>query len=232
MRSVKSQIVKPINLWKLFLRDGINLYGAIWITNMINVLFWFIVTPTGPADTIKTIVTRCGCSNFIQYQQLTNAGVSCSMTAVLTTTMTLRVILGVRGSLAHGGTYTGMTSSHSHSQPTVSSRVNAQHAGNGHVPGRRSVADQIRSGGGPGQTFTIEEMRAKVERDWAVDGASEHDDADGKYAIDGDIDRASDVPPRGVYGDEKATLEDDGNSERRKNPGGIGVTVTIDRDFQ
>lgn len=47
-----------MNLWKLFLRDGLNLYGAIWLVNMINVLFWLIVTPNGPEDTIKTIITR------------------------------------------------------------------------------------------------------------------------------------------------------------------------------
>ena len=50
------------------LRDGLNLYGAIWIVNMTNTLFWFIASPTDERDTIKTIVT--------------------SMAAVLTTTMT------------------------------------------------------------------------------------------------------------------------------------------------
>ena len=46
---------------------------------MVNMLFWFIVQPAGVSDTIKTTVT--------------------SMTAVLTTTMSLRIILSVRGSL-------------------------------------------------------------------------------------------------------------------------------------
>jgi hypothetical protein len=58
---------------------------------MVNVLFWFIIKPTGPDDSIRTIVT--------------------SMAAVGTTTMTLRIILGVRGSLQSGGTFSGTYSS-------------------------------------------------------------------------------------------------------------------------
>jgi hypothetical protein len=58
-RSVQSLKTKPLSPWKLMLRDGLNLYGAIWIVNMVNVLFWFIVTPTGTDDSIKTTVTRC-----------------------------------------------------------------------------------------------------------------------------------------------------------------------------
>ncbi|CAL1713300.1 unnamed protein product [Somion occarium] len=91
-RSIKSLQVKPITKWKLMLRDGLNLYGAIWIVNMVNMLFWFIITPTGPEDPVKTIVT--------------------SMTAVLTTSMTLRVILSVRGTLVHGGSFAVTSSSH------------------------------------------------------------------------------------------------------------------------
>lgn len=69
------------------LRDGLNLYGAIWIVNMVNMLFWFIIKPTGPGDTIRTIVT--------------------SMAAVLTMTMTMRIILSIRGTLADGGSFAG-----------------------------------------------------------------------------------------------------------------------------
>jgi hypothetical protein len=50
-------------------------------------IFWFVIKPENNADTIKTIVT--------------------SMTAVLTTTMTLRIILSVRGSLIAGGMFAG-----------------------------------------------------------------------------------------------------------------------------
>lgn len=80
------------------LRDGLNLYGAIWIVNMVNMLFWFVIKPTGPADSIKTIVT--------------------SMAAVLTTSMTLRIILGVRGTLAYGGSFAGASSASSGSRTT------------------------------------------------------------------------------------------------------------------
>lgn len=96
-RSFKSLHQKHLSPWKLMLRDGLNLYGAIWLVNMVNMLFWFIAKPTDNADTIKTIVT--------------------SMTAVLTTTMTLRIILSIRGPLASGGSFNGGstvgTSSHS-----------------------------------------------------------------------------------------------------------------------
>lgn len=90
-RSIQSLQVKQVTYWKLMLRDGLNLYGAIWLVNLINMLFWFIITPTGPEDPIRTIVT--------------------SMAAVLTTTMTLRIILSVRGSLASGGSYAVSSSS-------------------------------------------------------------------------------------------------------------------------
>lgn len=58
------------------LRDGLNLYGvcfsphfiihqltlfshqAIWLVNMVNMMFWFIMKSTGEDDPVKTIVTR------------------------------------------------------------------------------------------------------------------------------------------------------------------------------
>ena len=57
-RSIQSLKLKKLSPWKLMLRDGLNLYGAIWIVNMVNMLFWFIIKPTGPEDPIRTIVTR------------------------------------------------------------------------------------------------------------------------------------------------------------------------------
>jgi hypothetical protein len=98
IRSRQSLVNKPLSPWKLMLRDGLNLYGAIWIVNMANMLFWFIITPTGNADSVKTIVT--------------------SMAAVLTTSMTLRIILSVRGTLAHGGSFAGASSASSGSRTT------------------------------------------------------------------------------------------------------------------
>lgn len=114
LRSFQSRAAKPITLWKLMLRDGLNLYGAIWIVNMINMFFWFIVTPTGPDDSIKTIVT--------------------SMAAVLTTSMTLRIILSVRGSLVYGGSFAGAsTAATGTSRSTHVITTNRSHGGVGPV---------------------------------------------------------------------------------------------------
>ncbi|KAI6030752.1 hypothetical protein F5J12DRAFT_713607 [Pisolithus orientalis] len=85
-RSLRTLGERPLTPWRLMLRDNLNLYGTIFFVNLINVLFYFIMTPTGPNDPIKTIVT--------------------SMAGVLTATMTMRIILGVRGSLENGGTFT------------------------------------------------------------------------------------------------------------------------------
>ncbi|KZT73821.1 hypothetical protein DAEQUDRAFT_683357 [Daedalea quercina L-15889] len=101
-RSYRSYKAKPNNLWKLMLRDGLNLYMSVWLVNMVNMLFWFIITPTGPEDPIRTIVT--------------------SMAAVLTSSMTMRIILAVRGPLTNGGRYAGSKQSAARSAGTVRSR--------------------------------------------------------------------------------------------------------------
>lgn len=227
-----------MNLWKLFLRDGLNLYGAIWLVNMINVLFWLIVTPNGPEDTIKTIITRYDDSECFPFHILTRRLRSRSMTAVLTTTMTLRVILGIRGQLNNGGTYSGMSSSSqpSHSNPVSSGARKGPTASEGPVPAgaRHSLSQNIRSNPGGGQTYTIEEMRAKTQREWA---AAEHEEEDGKsgYALGEDdvVDHDSLNDRR--RGEKAAPLAEDDRdaaSVKGKNPGGIGVKVTIDREFQ
>ncbi|EJU03380.1 hypothetical protein DACRYDRAFT_15200 [Dacryopinax primogenitus] len=183
-RSLRSRRSKAIGLWKLILRDGLNLYGAIWIVNMINFLFWIIAQPTDSADTIKTIVT--------------------SMCAVLTTTMSLRVILSVRGSLAEGGSYAGQSqgstsgnrsgpSGVSFSRNKETNVVNISNAGTGRN----------------NQTFTLEEMRSRAERDWQDDG------------------KASITDSRSVL--ETKTAEDTLNPY---NPTYPGVTVTIDREVE
>ncbi|CAE6361976.1 unnamed protein product [Rhizoctonia solani] len=165
-RSIQSLRTKPLGPWKLMLRDGLNLYGAIWIVNMVNMLFWFIVRPKDNADTIKTIVT--------------------SMTAVLTVTMTLRIILSVRGSLQSGGAYSGTTSSGaSRSHPSNSGAIPGSNSGP-HIISTRATHPVVniqterhhtvsggghqhtRSGGGAGtgrQTWTLDEMRGRTERD-------------------------------------------------------------------
>lgn len=183
-RSFQSRAQKPIGLWKLMLRDGLNLYGAVWIVNMINMLFWFIITPTGAKDTIRTIVT--------------------SMAAVLTVTMTMRIILSVRGSLASGGSFAGSSaapsaSGTSRSQPSAGGRVGTN-TGTGPVFSINPVSQGR-------QTYTLEEIRAKAERDWVEDG-------DAKSSLNGN--------PHGFIDSKPEATGDNG----------VGVKVTIERQFE
>ncbi|KZO96528.1 hypothetical protein CALVIDRAFT_598443 [Calocera viscosa TUFC12733] len=185
-RSLRSRRSKAIGLWKLILRDGLNLYGAIWIVNMVNFLFWVIAQPTDDADTIKTIVT--------------------SMCAVLTTTMTLRVILSVRGSLAEGGSYAGQSTGSSNGNRSGPSGVSFSR-------NKETNVVNISTNTGTGrnnQTYTLEEMRSKAERDW-------HDDGKGSIA------------------DSRSVLESktaDDSLVAPYNTGYPGVTVTIDREVE
>jgi hypothetical protein len=106
---------------------------------MVNMLFWFIMKPTGIEDPVKTIVT--------------------SMAAVLTTSMSLRIVLSVRGSLEHGGSFALSGSSHTGSSRTT------------HVLSTRSggIPTNITTSHGP--TYTLDDMRSKPEGDW-VDKSS------------------------------------------------------------
>lgn len=142
--SFKSRASKPISLWKLMLRDGLNLYGAIWIVNMVNMLFWFIVKPTGPGDSVKTIVT--------------------SMAAVLTTSMTLRIVLGVRGSLVHGGSFAG-----------------ASTATSGNSRSTHVISTSRSHGAGALQTYDLSQVSKAAEGggEWALN------DNDGKSSVIG-----------------------------------------------
>ncbi|KAG5634680.1 hypothetical protein DXG03_005764, partial [Asterophora parasitica] len=72
-RSISSLQAKPLSPWKLMLRDGLNLYAAIVFVNLANVIFWFVIKPKNERDAVQTIVT--------------------SMAAVLTTSMSLRIVL-------------------------------------------------------------------------------------------------------------------------------------------
>ncbi|OAX31700.1 hypothetical protein K503DRAFT_852255 [Rhizopogon vinicolor AM-OR11-026] len=121
LRSLKTLEAKPVSYWRLMLRDGLNLYGAILLVNLINVLFYFIMTPTGPTDPIKTIVT--------------------SMAAVLTTTMSMRIILSVKGDLTNGGIF----SASSHAASSSGAHTHTLSSGN-----RQRGANH---------TFTLGDMR-------------------------------------------------------------------------
>ena len=169
-RSLKTLDQKPLSYWKLMLRDGLNLYAAIWGVNMVNMLFWFIAKPTGTADSIKTIVT--------------------SMAAVLTTTMTLRIILGVRGTLSYGGSFAGASSNgasgasrSAHNNPqqpaTHTHAISTRHTTG--QPGAMHITSTLGGVGvtsGVGQTYTISEMPLDAKRggmrgdEWDADGKS------------------------------------------------------------
>ena len=159
-RSLRSLKIKPLSYWKLMLRDGLNLYGAIWIVNMVNMLFWFIITPTGPEDPIRTIVT--------------------SMAAVLTASMTMRIILAVRGSLANGGSF------------AVSSTSNPSRSGNTtHVisasrPAGQPPVNPVLSLRGPTEApYAVPlEQADKVGADW-----------DGKSSVGGRDQKVTEIYP-------------------------------------
>ncbi|KAF8497325.1 hypothetical protein JB92DRAFT_1031386 [Gautieria morchelliformis] len=195
-RSFQSKAQKPIGLWKLMLRDGLNLYGAVWIVNMVNMFFWFIVTPTGPEDTIRTIVT--------------------SMAAVLSITMTMRIILSVRGSLSDGGSFAGSSTAQSSSATHSGTRSHSQAHGRSLGAGIGGTAAgpvfSINPASQGRQTYTLEEMRAKAERDWV-------EDPDTKSSLNG-----------GNVGLDSKPEADFGPVEAPES--GVGVKVTIERQFE
>ncbi|KDR82758.1 hypothetical protein GALMADRAFT_238272 [Galerina marginata CBS 339.88] len=145
LRSVQSLKQRPLSPWKLMLRDGLNLYGAIWIVNMANVIFWFVITPTDASDPIKTIVT--------------------SMAAVLTTSMTLRIVLSVRGTLDHGGSFALSASTGGTSSRTT------------HVISGRSGNHPTNISTHTPHTYTLDELRSKPEGEW------HNTDADTKSSV-------------------------------------------------
>ncbi|KAG8848945.1 hypothetical protein FRB96_000966 [Tulasnella sp. 330] len=210
-RSAQVQKVKPTNLWKLFLRDGLNLYGAIFLVNLINVVFWFVITPTGPEDAIKTICT--------------------SITAVLTTTMTLRVILNVKGSLVSGGSYGGSFNTSqsgngpngTYSQQARNPPTNVPHQLSSRQVQSTTNAQNIGySNDHPGQVGG-----KKEQANWANGEEEEEEEVDVKagYMVD-------DLSARDHYGEKPQRLDDDGAFLRAKTTGGIGVKVSVDRDIK
>jgi len=186
-RSIQSLSVKSLTPWKLMLRDGLNLYGAIWFVNMVNMIFWFVIKPDSDADTIKTIVT--------------------SMTAVLTTTMTLRIILSVRGPLYYGGTFSGTGTT------SISTRSGSRHIGSGRVPPNAPSILQINSHTHTAHTYTIDGIGQKAEHGW--------DNSEGK----------SDVLP--IPGDHKGSSihDPDFDAGYTTVPGLQGVKITVDREI-
>ncbi|KAG8214860.1 hypothetical protein J3R82DRAFT_10026 [Butyriboletus roseoflavus] len=181
MRSLQTLEAKPLTPWRLMLRDNLNLYGAILLVNLVNVLFYFIMTPTGYDDPIKTIVT--------------------SMAGVLTATMSMRIVLGVRGSLENGGTFSASGSG-------SSSGASASLSGTGVGVARGRAAP----------TYTIGDIHSQSKSVGAARGAKE----EGTWDVDKDhVDTA---PSR----DAKVVLpivSEDTSSDKAVSAVGVQVTV-------
>ena len=129
---------------------------------------------------------------------------SCSMAAVITTTMTLRIILSVRGSLFHGGSFAGVwpsSSTHTASRGIASARA---------PPNAPSVL-QIASNGHSAPTYTIDGIRQKTERGW--------DGTEGK----------SDILAV-AENDHKPLDSPEYDADYSKAPGLQGVKITVDRE--
>ncbi|KAI0822333.1 hypothetical protein BC628DRAFT_1340914 [Trametes gibbosa] len=197
-RSLRSLKVKQLSYWKLMLRDGLNLYGSIWAVNMVNMLFWFIVTPTGPEDPVRTIVT--------------------SMTAVLTASMSMRIILAVRGSLVAGGSY-AVSSSSAPSRSGNTTHVLSSARGGaaaGTIPGGNAVLSLARPVGGE-QPATYAVPLANGDKGGA--------DWDGKSSVGGRDQKEGDIFPAEV--DSSIMVDVPG----QEAVGGVRVTVESETDF-
>ncbi|KAG9315485.1 hypothetical protein JVU11DRAFT_3098 [Chiua virens] len=180
-RSIKSLDAKRITPWRLMLRDNLNLYGAVLIVNLANVLFYFIMTPTGYDDPIKTIIT--------------------SMAGVLTATMSMRIVLGVRGPLENGGTFSASGSG-------GTSGASGTLSGTGVARARGAVTYTI--GDIHGQTKSVGAVR--------VNGPKEEGHWDDKNSVDA-------VPGR----DAKVVLPIVGEEDSDKATSAVGVQITVNQ---
>lgn len=93
------------------------------------------------------------------------------MAAVLTTSMTLRIILSVRGTLVAGGSFalSGTTANSSTSRTT-------------HVISTRSAGVPTNLSNQAPHTYTLDDMRTKPESEW-VDENKSHNGDDGKPGV-------------------------------------------------
>lgn len=175
MRSLQSLEAKPLTPWRLMLRDNLNLYGAVLLVNLVNVLFYFIMTPTDYTDPIKTIIT--------------------SMAGVLTATMSMRIVLGVRGSLENGGIFSASGSG-------SSTGGSGTLSGTGVARGRGAI------------TYTIGDIHTQTKSIGAARGAKE------EGAWDGDKNSVDAISGR----DAKVTLPIVGEEDSDKGVG-VQITV-------
>jgi len=132
---------------------------------------------------------------------------SCSMAAVITTTMTLRIILSVRGSLVYGGSFSAVwpssTGTHTASPGVASARV----------PANTHSVLQITSNVHSAPTYTIDGIRQKTEHGW--------DGAEGKSDI---------IPIPIPENDQKPMESSEYEADFSKAPGLQGVKITVDRE--
>jgi hypothetical protein len=130
---------------------------------------------------------------------------SCSMAAVISTTMTLRIILSVRGPLSHGGSFAGVwpssTGTHSASRGVTSARA----------PQNTPSVLQIASNAHSAPTYTIDGIRQKSERGW--------ESTEGK----------SDILAV-AENDHKPLDSPEFDADYPKAPGLQGVKITVDRE--
>ncbi len=126
------------------------------------------------------------------------------MAAVITTTMTLRIILSVRGSLFYGGSFAGVwpssTGTHTASRGIASPRI----------PTNTPSVLQITSNAHSAPTYTIDGIRPKAERGW-----------DGTEA-------KSDIL---AENDHKPLDGPTYDADYSKAPGLQGVKITVDREI-
>ena len=131
---------------------------------------------------------------------------SCSMAAVISTTMTLRIILSVRGSLFDGGSFAGVwpssTGTHSTSRGVVASARAPQN-----TPSVLQITSNVHSA----PTYTIDGIRQKAERGW--------DGTEGK----------SDILAV-AENDHKPLDSPEYDADFSKAPGLQGVKITVDRE--
>src|SRR6266404_9256762 len=83
------------------------------------------------------------------------------MTTVITTTMTLRIILSVRGPLYYGGSFSGQGST-----TTGTHSVSRGGIGSGRLPPNAPSILQINSHAHSAHTYTIDGISQKVEHGW------------------------------------------------------------------
>jgi hypothetical protein len=129
------------------------------------------------------------------------------MAAVITTTMTLRIILSVRGTLYSGGSFAGVYSSSSGTHST------SRGVGSARAPANAPSVLQINSQIHPAHTYTIDGISQKVEHGW--------DGTDGKILPIAEPDRKN-----------PSINESDYDRTSAKAPGlpMHGVKITIDRE--